>query len=236
VYVVKAGPTFEVLAKNPMNETCLATRRSPVVSSSSAPPRAWLPSGPANDHDPRPVRLSRRALPIVVSSRRAGRGAVRSQDGRCGAAACSATWRRRPARAIFVDVSAKTNLKWKAEAGSTSYATRSSRRKVFLRTNNDRPRNPAIAGDKGVLNASASRTRLPLAGGQRQLETGMENDWPEQGVCSSPAVEGKRLYYVTNRAELVCLDTDGFTDGENDGPTRTRSSRARRADLVWKRT
>jgi outer membrane protein assembly factor BamB len=29
VYVVKAGPTFEVLAKNPMNETCLA---SPAIS------------------------------------------------------------------------------------------------------------------------------------------------------------------------------------------------------------
>jgi hypothetical protein len=31
-------------------------------------------------------------------------------------------------------------------------------------------------------------------------------------------VEGKRLYYVSNRGELVCLDTEGFLDGKNDGP------------------
>jgi hypothetical protein len=31
-------------------------------------------------------------------------------------------------------------------------------------------------------------------------------------------VEGKRLYYVSNRCELICLDTEGFRDGENNGP------------------
>jgi hypothetical protein len=39
-----------------------------------------------------------------------------------------------------------------------------------------------------------------------KLDSGWVTDWPEQGVCSSPAVEGKRLYYVSNRAELVCLN------------------------------
>jgi outer membrane protein assembly factor BamB len=34
-------------------------------------------------------------------------------------------------------------------------------------------------------------------------------DWPETGVCSAPLVEGGRVYYVTNRCELVCLDTQG---------------------------
>ena len=60
-----------------------------------------------------------------------------------------------------------------------------------------------------------------------KLEAGKEHDWPEQGVCSSPAVEGKRLYYVTNRGELVCLDTEGFADGANDGPVRDETARAR---------
>ncbi|HYP13086.1 MAG TPA: hypothetical protein VEQ63_04120, partial [Bryobacteraceae bacterium] len=32
-------------------------------------------------------------------------------------------------------------------------------------------------------------------------------------------VEGERLYYVSNRAKLICLDIKGFTDNnENDGP------------------
>ena len=37
-----------------------------------------------------------------------------------------------------------------------------------------------------------------------KLEAGRANDWPYQGVASSPLVEGKTLYYVSNRAVLFC--------------------------------
>jgi hypothetical protein len=37
-------------------------------------------------------------------------------------------------------------------------------------------------------------------------------DWPFK-VSPSPLVEGDRLYYVTNRCELVCLDTKGDGNG-----------------------
>jgi outer membrane protein assembly factor BamB len=135
------------------------------------------------------------------------------------------------------DVSAKTNIKWKAEAGSTSYGNPVvADGKVFLGTNNDRPRNPAVTGDKGVLMCfRESDGGFLWQAVSEKLETGMENDWPEQGVCSSPAVEGKRLYYVTNRAELVCLDTEGFVDGENDGPYQDEKLKGPTdADIVWK--
>ena len=46
-----------------------------------------------------------------------------------------------------------------------------------------------------------------------KLAAGRALDWPFQGVCSSPLVEGDRLYYVTNRCELVCLDTKGDGNG-----------------------
>jgi outer membrane protein assembly factor BamB len=46
-----------------------------------------------------------------------------------------------------------------------------------------------------------------------KLPAGRANDWPYQGVCSSPLVEGDRLYYVSNRCELVCLDTKGDGNG-----------------------
>ena len=62
-----------------------------------------------------------------------------------------------------------------------------------------------------------------------------EQDWAEEGVCSSPVVEGKRLYYVSNRGELVCLDTEGFTDGKNDGPFQDEVHKgATDADIIWK--
>jgi len=107
---------------------------------------------------------------------------------------------------------------------------------VFLGTNNDRPRNPAVTGDKGVLMCfRESDGGFLWQAVSEKLETGMENDWPEQGVCSSPAVDGKRLYYVTNRAELVCLDTEGFIDGENDGPYQDEKLKGPTdADIVWK--
>ncbi|HNL66801.1 MAG TPA: hypothetical protein PKL81_16995, partial [Ferruginibacter sp.] len=50
-----------------------------------------------------------------------------------------------------------------------------------------------------------------------KLAAGRVNDWPFQGVCSSPLVEGEILYYVTNRCEIVALDTKGFSDKKNDG-------------------
>jgi outer membrane protein assembly factor BamB len=51
-----------------------------------------------------------------------------------------------------------------------------------------------------------------------KLPQGRVNDWPLQGVCSTPYIEGDRLWYVSNRGEVICADTEGFTDGENDGP------------------
>ena len=52
-----------------------------------------------------------------------------------------------------------------------------------------------------------------------KLPAGRVNDWPQQGVCSTPFVEGDRLYYTSNRA-IVSLDTEGFRDRENDGGPR----------------
>ena len=44
-----------------------------------------------------------------------------------------------------------------------------------------------------------------------------------------------RLWYVTNRSEVVCLDTDGFHDGQNDGPIKNEpNENLDEADVVWK--
>lgn len=135
------------------------------------------------------------------------------------------------------DVESGKNIKWKAEIGSASYGNPVvADGKIFLGTNNGNPRNPAISGDSGVLMCfrESDGTFLWQAVTEK-LESGAENDFPEQGVCSSPAVEGKRLYYVSNRGELVCLDTAGFTDGKNDGPFQEEVySGPTDADIVWK--
>ena len=132
------------------------------------------------------------------------------------------------------DVDTGANIKWKVQIGSTSYGNPViADGKVFLGTNNGNPRNPEITGDKGVLMCfRESDGKFLWQAVSDKLEA--ELDWPEQGVCSSPAVDGKKLYYVSNRAELICLDTEGFLDGENDGPFKeeTRKSSAD-ADIIW---
>lgn len=68
----------------------------------------------------------------------------------------------------------------------------------------------------------------------QKLPSGRLHDWPEMGICSSPLVQDHRLWFVSNRGELVCLDTDGFRDGVNDGPCRREPVVAsNEADVVW---
>jgi outer membrane protein assembly factor BamB len=135
------------------------------------------------------------------------------------------------------DVREGTNIRWKTEIGTTSNGNPVvSGGKIFLGTNNGNPRNPDITGDKGVLMClrESDGTFLWQAVTDK-LDTAGDLDWPEQGVCSSPAVEGNRLYYVSNRGELVCLDTEGFMDGRNDGPFQDEVHNGPTdADIVWK--
>ena len=96
---------------------------------------------------------------------------------------------------------------------------------VFVGTNNEVLRDPKQAGDRGVLMAfRESDGEFLWQHTHEKLAAGRVNDWPYQGVCSSPLVEGDRLYYVSNRGELLALDTQGFRDGENDGPVHGREA------------
>lgn len=135
------------------------------------------------------------------------------------------------------DVKNGKNIKWRVQIGSTSNGNPVvADGKIFLGTNNETPRNPEITGDKGVLMCfRESDGKFLWQAVTDKLDSGWENDWPEQGVCSSPAVDGKRLYYVSNRGELICLDTEGFLDGRNDGPFQDEAHRGPTdADIIWK--
>jgi outer membrane protein assembly factor BamB len=135
------------------------------------------------------------------------------------------------------DVGKKTNVKWVAALGSQSYGNAVvSGGMIFVGTNNEGLRDPKITGDKGVLMAfRESDGQFMWQMVHDKLIAGRVNDWPYQGVASSPMVEGDRVYYVSNRAELVCLDTQGFRDKENDGPvTDEKLTGETNADVVWR--
>jgi len=120
------------------------------------------------------------------------------------------------------------NIKWSVPLGSVSFgAPVVADGRIFVGTNNG----------QGYLQRAPSRVDLGCllcfreADGEflwqlsrEKLTTGRVNDWPMQGLCSSPCVEGDRLWIVTNRCELLCLDTHGMHDGKDDGPVKLDST------------
>jgi outer membrane protein assembly factor BamB len=135
------------------------------------------------------------------------------------------------------DVAKKTNVKWVATLGSQSYGNPVvSGGLVFLGTNNEGLRDPQQGGDRGVLMCfRESDGEFMWQITHEKLAAGRVNDWPYQGVASSPLVEGDKVYYVSNRAELICADTQGFNDNENDGPFKEEKLTGKKdGDVVWK--
>ena len=143
-----------------------------------------------------------------------------------------------PAVSLDFDLETGRNVDWTAELGSQTYGTPVVvGNRVFVGTNNAkgrRPQHPADA-DRGVLQCFDATTGEFLWQLTREkLESGEANDWPLQGICSNPVVEGDRLWVVTNRAELMCLDVNGFRDGKNDGPFVDEvDTELEDADIIW---
>jgi outer membrane protein assembly factor BamB len=133
------------------------------------------------------------------------------------------------------DVKTKKNVKWVAELGSQTYGNVVvANGTVLVGTNNESPRDPKQAGDRGVLMAFSEATGEFLwQQTHEKLSSGRANDWPYQGVASSPLVENGRVYYVSNRGVLWCLDIKGFSDG-NAGPvTDEKLTGPKDADVIW---
>ena len=118
-----------------------------------------------------------------------------------------------------VDLSTTQNVKWVAKLGSQAYGNVTiGNGCVFVGTNNESPRDPKKKGDRGVVLCLDEKTgELKWQLVIPKLGAGKVSDWEYIGVCSSPAIDGDKVYVVTNRCEVVCLDIDGLTNG-NDGP------------------
>jgi outer membrane protein assembly factor BamB len=135
------------------------------------------------------------------------------------------------------DITKKTNVKWIASLGSQSYGNPVvSGGLVFVGTNNEGMRDPKQGGDRGVVMCFKESTgEFMWQITHEKLAAGRVNDWPFQGVASSPLVDGEKVYYVSNRAELVCADIQGFQDGENDGPFKEEKFTGKNdGDIIWK--
>jgi len=138
---------------------------------------------------------------------------------------------------IKFDPATGLNIKWVAELGSQTYGGPVTAGGVVLvGTNNQHEYNPKLKGDRGNVMAFDAKTgKLLWQAAHAKLGAGRVNDWPLQGVCSTPTIDGDRVYYVSNRAEVVCADLKGFRDGENDGPVTDEAETSEiDEDVVWK--
>ena len=134
------------------------------------------------------------------------------------------------------DVDSGQNILWSASLGSQTYAGPVVfGDKVFVGTNNESMKNPEIKGDHGnILTFNGSDGTFLWQAAHTKLAAGPVHDWPLQGVCSTPAIEGDRMFYTSNRCTIVCLDTEGFMDGENDGPVKNEKMNGKTdADIIW---
>lgn len=146
-----------------------------------------------------------------------------------------------------VDLKDAQHVAWAAKLGSQTYGNPVvAGGRVYVGTNNAKPRDAKYDGDHGVLLCLDEATgKLAWQLVVPKLAGGRNVDWEECGVCSSPAVDGNRVYVVTNRCEVLCLDANGLVDG-NAGPVTDEGQLAAGpgkpsidvgptdADVVWR--
>jgi outer membrane protein assembly factor BamB len=146
-----------------------------------------------------------------------------------------------------IDLATTKNVKWVAKLGSQTYGNPVvANGKILIGTNNATPRDPKFKDDRGNLyafNEYNGEFLWQLA--VPKLASGKVNDWEYLGILSSPMIEGGKVYLVTNRCEVVCLDAEGMANG-NDGPFKDEAKYLgglgkppiepgkTDADIIWK--
>ncbi len=130
------------------------------------------------------------------------------------------------------------NIRWVAKLGSQTYGNPViANGQVYVGTNNGAgwlKRYPAEVDLGCLLAFRESDGSFLWQHSSEKLPTGRVHDWPLQGICCAPLVEGKRLWFVTSRGEVRCLDVEGFRDGENDGPYQKETNNSEdEADVIW---
>lgn len=104
---------------------------------------------------------------------------------------------------------AKKNIKWAGDLGDVTYGSPViSGGRVFIGTNND---DPADRQKRGVLKCFSEKdgSLLWRVVHEKLAEAGEDDS--AIGICSTPCVSDDHVYYVSNRAELVCR---GVADGK----------------------
>ena len=133
------------------------------------------------------------------------------------------------------DTTTGRNIAWSVELGNETFGRPVvAGDVVYVGTDNARHMNPAYQEDAGVLMAfQAKDGKFLWQDVAPRVDRGLR-EFLLPSTTSAPYVEGNRLYYVTAECQLRGLDTQGFRDGENNGPYREEAFQGNAAaDIVW---
>ncbi len=113
------------------------------------------------------------------------------------------------------------NIKWSVKVGTRAIGGPViANGLVWVGTNNEEPLDPTIQGDRGVLacfRESDGKFLYQYTSPRLGLDK-MIADWPTSGSSGSPIAEGDKLWFITNRRQVVCLDTKPLSSGQ--GPAK----------------
>jgi len=123
------------------------------------------------------------------------------------------------------DAQSGRNIKWSAALGTEAHSSPViASGRIFIGTNNGNPRDPKHQGDRGVLmcfDEESGKLLWQLVVPKRDED--IYFDWPQSGISSPATIEGDRVFLVSNRGEVLCLDAHGLANG-NDGPFQSEGA------------
>jgi outer membrane protein assembly factor BamB len=98
-----------------------------------------------------------------------------------------------------------SNIKWSAPLGSMTYGDPVvANGLVWVGTNNGYAGSTVDASVLACFRESDGKLLYRYV--SPRLSQGRSSDWPQSAMAGSPLIEGDRMWFVTNRAEVVCLD------------------------------
>ena len=154
---------------------------------------------------------------------------------------------------LGVDVASARNVAWVARLGNENYSSPTiAGGRVYVGTNDETLEDPRFeVTEGGVLmcfDEKTGSTLWQLVVPRLEIDRSrVSEDFDDMklGICSSATVEEDRVYLVSNRCEVLCLDADGLADG-NDGPFREEATfsvkqraapvelKSTDADILWR--
>jgi outer membrane protein assembly factor BamB len=130
-------------------------------------------------------------------------------------------------KGVGIDPATTKNVRWVARLGSYAYGNPTvANGRLFIGIDDSALRDdPRLKRSRSGLvhcydTANGKLLWRLVVPKRTRMPKGAHYGHQHLGVCSSPTVDGDRVYVVTNGADIVCLDVKGLADG-NDGPFKS---------------